>query len=364
MPLLTGGTIPVVRKKPVKRSAANTLRHLSSLVGNDTDAVFQSGSLLSRGGEGEVRRITIQGTDYALKRTQDGFREICFYHCLKSPWLQMPLAMCTGHTTKPNDRKFYALFHLATGSLADVLLGLWRGCAGMTVPEFRAVAAESLVALGRVHAAGLYHGDIKPGNILLTKDGHLLLGDFGCAGRAGIDPFGSGSPVFGAPEQRCSKAPPPWRLLLREKLQALGERLGRRYDFRCVDVWGLAVMWLCLLQPDFREVERVVAAAVSWRRGPPRSWRPPAWVPAEAAHLLFHCMLVRRPRARVSVRRLQQHAFFAGMDWPAVEARTVPLPLDLAALAEKGQQLLQQHEEEQVAVVKGPQAAALPAPAL
>ena len=361
MPPLTGGTIPVVRKKPVKRSAANTVRHLSSLVGNDIDAVFESGTLLGRGGEGEVRRISVLGTDFALKRAQNGIGELTFNHCLKSPWLQMPLAMSTGN--KSHD--FYALFHLATGSLGDVLLGLRaRGCAGMTLLAFRAVAAESLVALRRVHAAGLYHGDIKPGNILVAKDGHLLLGDFGCAGEAGEDPFGSGSAVFGAPEQLCGKAPPPWRLLLREKLQALGERLGRRYDFRCVDVWGLAVTWLCLLQPDFREVERVVTAAASWRRGPPRGWQPPAWVPAEAAHLLFHCMLVRRPRARVSVRRLQRHTFFAGVDWPAVEARTVPLPLDLAALAEKGQQLLQQHEEEQAAVVKGPQAAALPAPAL
>jgi serine/threonine protein kinase len=334
------------------------------LMMKEADALFESGTLLGRGGEGEVRRISVQGTDYALKRTLGGFREACFHRRLKSPWLQMPLAVCSGNSTRSTGSDHYALFPLATGSLAEVVLGLWARGAGMTVPEFRTLAAESLVALRGVHAAGLYHGDIKPGNILLTKDSHLLLGDFGCAGRAGNDPFGSGSPVFGAPEQRCSKAPPPWRLLLREKLQALGERLGRRYDFRCVDVWGLAVTWLCLLQPDFREVERVVTAAASWRRGPPRGWQPPAWVPAEAAHLLFHCMLVRRPRARVSVRRLQRHTFFAGVDWPAVEARTVPLPLDLAALAEKGQQLLQQHEEEQAAVVKGPQAAALPAPAL
>jgi hypothetical protein len=58
-------------------------------------------------------------------------------------------------------------------------------------------------------------------------------------------------------------------------------------------------------------------------------------------------MLVRRPRARVSVRRLQRHAFFAGVDWSAVDARTVPLPLDLAALAESGRQVLVQRCRQQ-----------------
>jgi serine/threonine protein kinase len=357
MPPPTCGTVPVVLQVPRGFSARSNPLPFQLLLMSKADALFESGTLLGRGGEGEVRRVTIDSTDYALKWATGPAGEISFRNCLKSPWMQMPLGLCRGKGTKSNTS--YVLFDLDTGSLADVLLGLWaRSCAGMTLPEFRAVAAESLVALGRVHAAGLYHADIKPGNILVARDGHLRLCDFGCAGEVGEDPIGRGTRVFGAPEQRSGKLPSPWRLELRTRLQALAELLGFRYDFRSTDVWGLGVTWLCLLQPDFEEVQRVVAAAASWRRCPPREWRPPAWVPAEAAHLLFHCMLVRRPRARVSVRRLQRHAFFAGVDWSAVEARTVPLPLDLAALTESGRQVLQQYKEEQAQVMEGAQAAA------
>jgi hypothetical protein len=38
------------------------------------------------------------------------------------------------------------------------------------------------------------------------------------------------------------------------------------------------------------------------------------------------------------VRHLKGHAFFAGVDWAAVEARTVPLPVDLVALAKIGRE--------------------------
>ena len=353
MPPPTCGTVPVPRNEPLPEGSM--VIQLQVLLMQEAGALFASGTPLGRGGEGEVRRVTVQGTDYALKRSAAPAGETLLSDYSVSPWVQMPLAACSGTIVAPDDH--YTMFDLATGSLQDVLAGVWaRSCAGMTLPEFRAVAAESLVALGRVHAAGLYHADIKLGNILVAKDGHLRLCDFGCAGEAGDDPIGQGTRLFGAPEQRSGNPPPPWRLELRIRLHKLAERLGFRYDYRSVDVWGLGVTWLLLLQPDCEEVQRVVAAAASWRRGPPRGWRPPAWVPSEAAHLLFHCMLVRRPRARVSVRRLQRHAFFAGVDWSAVEARTVPLPLDLVALAENGQQLWQQHDEEgQAQVMEGVQ---------
>ncbi|GBF94922.1 zinc finger kinase-like [Raphidocelis subcapitata] len=354
MPPPTQGVAPVFPSSPPRRPVI--LHPLQRPLMRQAKALFDAGTFLGRGGEGEVRRVTLDGTDYALKQSTKPHNEARVAHCLTSPWLQMPLAVCSGVRSSNH----YALFHLATGSLTDVLPGLWgRACGGLTLPEFRAVAAESLIALGQVHAAGLYHADIKPANFLIAKDGHLCLADFGCADGASEDPIGSGTPVFGAPEQRFADRLPAWQLMLREKLREklrnLRERFGRRYDFRGIDVWGLAVTWLCLLCPNGNEMAEVVAAAASWRRGPPRGWRPPAWVPAEAAHLIFHCMFVRRPGARVSVRRLQRHAFFAGVDWAAVEARTVPLPLDLEALAVTGQQYWKQHMQPQQQEEEGQQ---------
>ncbi|GBF94368.1 hypothetical protein Rsub_07182 [Raphidocelis subcapitata] len=333
LPPRTSRRIPVYRAAAPGAPAPTYGAPLRMALWEHGPKLYESGSFLGRGGEGEVRRVTIGGTDYALKCAMDLGGEHLFRGALDASWAQVPLAVGS------SKGGMMSLFHLAEGSMHDAWEGLRAARRGLSLREFRAVAAESLVALGRVHAAGLYHADVKPDNLLIAKDGHLRLADFGCADEATKDPIGCGTPVFGAPEQHCGdNLPPAWRCRLREVRQALGALFGRRCDFRSIDVWGLGATLLCLLQPDFEEVKRVLAAAASWRRGPPHGWRPPAWVPAEAAHLLFHCMLVRRPHARVSVRRLQRHAFFAGVDWAAVEARTVPLPLDLAALAVSGRQ--------------------------
>ena len=64
--------------------------------------------------------------------------------------------------------------------------------------------ADLAGALNRAHRAGIIHGDIKPGNILVTEDGHVKLGDFGIA-RFATQVSGSGrlmgTPAYLSPEQ-------------------------------------------------------------------------------------------------------------------------------------------------------------------
>lgn len=49
----------------------------------------------------------------------------------------------------------------------------------LTEAETRFYIAETVVALETIHKHNFIHRDIKPDNLLLCKDGHMKLSDFG-----------------------------------------------------------------------------------------------------------------------------------------------------------------------------------------
>jgi serine/threonine-protein kinase len=67
------------------------------------------------------------------------------------------------------------------------------------------VIAQTAAGLAAAHLAGVVHCDIKPGNLLLTRDGRVKIADFGIAnvagGRADLGPgILLGTPAYLAPE--------------------------------------------------------------------------------------------------------------------------------------------------------------------
>lgn len=54
--------------------------------------------------------------------------------------------------------------------------------------ESRFYIAESIMAIETVHKLNYIHRDLKPDNILLDKDGHVKLTDFGLCKHAEIKP--------------------------------------------------------------------------------------------------------------------------------------------------------------------------------
>lgn len=64
------------------------------------------------------------------------------------------------------------------------------------------IGIELAGAIGAVHDAGLLHRDVKPHNIMLARDGRVVLMDFGTGydARRGEPPGLSGTPLYLAPE--------------------------------------------------------------------------------------------------------------------------------------------------------------------
>ena len=99
----------------------------------------------------------------------------------------------------------YYVMSLATGgSLAD-LLGEARPDVRETVRLFEQIVE----AMAFVHAKGVIHCDLKPGNILLSEDGHPLIADFGQSHLATNISPALGTFFYMAPEQASLEATVP-----------------------------------------------------------------------------------------------------------------------------------------------------------
>lgn len=104
---------------------------------------------------------------------------------------------------------------------------------GYTADEFRKIASEACAGLAAIHAQGLVHGDLKPGNVMVTKDRAVIL-DFGfaqerarlSARRPGAPPDG-GTPNYMAPERLRSGGASP-----EDDLYALGLTLWEMWTCR------------------------------------------------------------------------------------------------------------------------------------
>jgi len=233
---------------------------------------------LGRGGMGKVFEAVDQQTEHtvAIKLIQN---RNAFAQAQRMRFIKEVRSIATLH--HPNIVKVYdigqvegnlymVMEYLDGQSLRDLLKS----------PEIRPAAIFQIMqqtakGLAFAHANGVIHGDIKPDNVMVLKDGSVKLVDFGVAQQSGLpDTFAQwgGTLPYMAPERLQAQAVPPTE---------------------ASDIWSVGVtLFECLTRArPFASSEEIIHAPTPLLR-----WNSAL---AEQVNGLIERILVKDPAARV-----------------------------------------------------------------
>ncbi|QDV07481.1 Serine/threonine-protein kinase StkP [Planctomycetes bacterium Poly30] len=142
-------------------------------------------------------------------------------------------------------------------------------------------AASLAGGLGAAHAAGVFHRDVKPSNVMIRRDGRAVLLDFGISVRADHATLTLGGSTVGTPAYMAPEA-----------------AFGKVKAQSSVDVYGLSATLYHMLTsspPYVGNATEVMAAVATREPVPARRLRP--GLPRDTAAILEHG-LERQPSAR------------------------------------------------------------------
>ena len=329
---------------------------------------FQVLSKLGEGGFGTVllAKKKSSGKLYALKVLEKrnmrmrGIAERVIAECETLQRIHHPFVVQMHYAFQDRSRVVFVLEHVAGGDLFTYLQER------QAFPESwcRIYTAELSLALSWVHTLGYVYRDLKAENVLVARDGHLKLADFGTAKRvqqprASPNPDGSpGSAGAPAPAPAPAAAGPLHTIVGTPEFLAPELFLEDGYGFS-VDWWGLGALLSEMLLGDQVIVSHgdgaLRALVDAYRKGTHLKPLPP-WVSEEAASLLRGLLTVRKS-ARIAcgeagLAELQAHPFFgptatgrAPLDWNALYRKEIDAPLRPFAAARSTREMRMDDEE-------------------
>ena len=188
-----------------------------------------------------------------------------------------------------NERPFIVMEHLPGGTLDD------RLAREGPQPVDRALRwlEQAAAALDHAHARGVVHRDVKPGNLLLDRNGNVHVADFGIASAAGMDSLTATGTILGTAGYLSPE-------------QAQGQRATSASD-----LYGLAVVAFELLtgQRPFKRESMTAEAAAHANEPVPSASARRSGLPREV-DLVFQRALAKRPEHRYP----SAHAFVEALE--------------------------------------------------
>eukprot|EP00027_Filamoeba_sp_ATCC50430_P017565 CAMPEP_0168566486 /NCGR_PEP_ID=MMETSP0413-20121227/14443_1 /TAXON_ID=136452 /ORGANISM="Filamoeba nolandi, Strain NC-AS-23-1" /LENGTH=426 /DNA_ID=CAMNT_0008598505 /DNA_START=272 /DNA_END=1550 /DNA_ORIENTATION=+ len=273
---------------------------------------FEMLQTIGRGGFGKVMKVKRKDGDkiYAMKimnKTKiSGQRQLQCLIAEKNIMLNdNPFLVHLHYSFQTDDKLYFVMDYISGGDMAYHLERKGR----FNEKEVRFFAAELVLAIEHLHSCGVIYRDLKLENILLDKDGHICLTDFGLSKElesiSATTKTVCGTPTYLAPEI------------------LLGQPYGNSIDW-----WSLGVVIFELFTGtnpfDAHDFDTVLSNILH------RAVVVPDYVPP-AGKLLIEQLLQRNPQKRLCCgptgsAEIQNHPFFEKLDWSklAVKAKKAP----------------------------------------
>ena len=215
----------------------------------------------------------------------------------------------------------------------------------LTEEESRFYIGQLILAIETIHNLNYIHRDLKPDNILLDKDGHIKLTDFGLCKHAEIKaPSRSGTDGKTTKTDQFSSNFNQLKSVLDQKLgykrsrqlafSTVGtpdyiapEVFGQKGYDECVDWWSVGVILFEMLvgyPPFFSDDPSITCQKIlHWKKTfviPPEANLSPA-----ATDLLKRFVSNSETRlGRNGADEIKKHPFFEGFDWEGIRKQKAP----------------------------------------
>ena len=240
------------------------------------------------------------------------------------------------YSFKDDENLYLVMEYLAGGDLMNLLIKKDI----LSEDESRFYIAEVILAIERVHSLDYIHRDLKPDNVLLDKEGHIKLTDFGLCKHAEI---------------KSNNAQPQYSMKHSENFNALKSMLNKRLGYKrnrqlafstvgtpdyiapevfgpkgydeTVDWWSVGVILFEMLvgyPPFFSDDSSITCQKIL-------HWKKTLVIPPEANLSPHATDLIKKlicdsdkMLGRNGAHEIKNHKFFEGFDWDNVRETESP----------------------------------------